>query len=114
MKRTRSELDEVVCHLTELASTIGVTSEELSTFMRIIARASWAHVEFEPVEGVEFEFKAVAGGGVELEVRARRGNTTIIKEFEIPEFLIRRSDLSPQARRPRRRRARRRPGGNTS
>ena len=88
MSGARSELDEVLQRLTELSSVIGITNEELSAFMRVLLRASWAHVEFEPIEGVEFEFKAVSGDDIELEVRVRRDNTTIIKEYTVPEFLL--------------------------
>ena len=112
MRRARSELDEVLQHLTELSSVIGITGEELSTFMRVLLRASWAHVEFEPIEGVEFEFKAVAGDDIELEVRVRRDNMTIIKEFTVPEFLLIEA-LKPIKPRKngRRKKARRRPKG---
>jgi len=112
MSGARSELDEVLQHLTELSSVIGITGEELSTFMRVLLRASWAHVEFEPIEGVEFEFKAVAGDDIELEVRVRRDNMTIIKEFTVPEFLLIEA-LKPIKPRKngRRKKARRRPKG---
>lgn len=109
MSGARSELDEVLQHLTELSSVIGITGEELSTFMRVLLRASWAHVEFEPIEGVEFEFKAISGDDIELEVRIRRDNTTIIKEYTVPEILLMKA-MRPagQRRSGRKKRARRR------
>ncbi len=112
MRRARSELDEVLQHLTELSSVMGITGEELSAFIRVLLKASWAHVEFEPIEGIEFEFKAIAGDDIELEVRVRRDNTTIIKEYTVPEFLLIEAMRSAGPRRSGRKRGARRRSKN--
>ncbi|RLI08318.1 hypothetical protein DRO32_02460 [Candidatus Bathyarchaeota archaeon] len=98
MKPTKSEVDAVVSRLSELSMLIGVPREDLLTFMRVLSRASWANVEFEPVEGVKFEFEGLFGSSIRLEITARRGNTTIIREYRIPDFLIRDGEKSPSPR----------------
>mgnify|MGYP000409701972 CR=1 FL=1 len=89
MKPTKSEVDAVIGRLSELSTLIGVSHEELLTFIRVLSKASWANVEFEPLEGLKFEFEGLLGGWMKLEVTARKGNTTVIKEYRIPEFFLR-------------------------
>jgi len=95
MRPTKSQVDEVVYHLSELSKMIGVKSGELLTFIKVLSKASWASVEFEPMEDVKFEFEGVLGGDMRLEVTVREGHTTIIKEFVIPRFFLKDDDLYP-------------------
>ena len=88
MRPTKSEVDEVVNRLSELSTLIGVSPEDLLTFMRVLSKASWANVEFEPFEDLKFEFEGAFGGAMRLEITVRRGSTTIIKEYVIPEFFL--------------------------
>jgi len=122
MRRTRSELDEVAYRLYELASLVGVSEHELLAFLKVISKADWASVEFRPIEGLEFEFESFSDGEVHLEIKVRRGRTTIIKEYDVPDLLMK-GDISEVRLRPastpgppipRRRRRRRRPRGGAA
>lgn len=118
MRRARSELDEVACRLYELARLIGVTEHELLAFVKVLSKADCASVAFSPIEDVDFEFRAFSDGEVTLEITVRRDRTTIIKEYEVPELLVK-GDISevrlrpqpwpgPEGRRASKRRGRRR------
>ncbi|GEM_PF-1972466 len=99
MKRVRSELDEVARRLYELANLIGVSEQELLAFMKVLSKADWANVEFRPLEGLSFGFEGLFGEGVRMEITVRRGNTTIVKEYEVPDILVK-GDISEVRLRP--------------
>jgi len=109
MRRARSELDEIVRRLSELAAFIGVSSGELSTFIKVLSKSDWASVEFRPFDGLEVEFDAVPGS-IKLEITVRKENTTVIKEYKLPELLVERGFVDPPERPRRPRRRRKRPG----
>ncbi|RLI12919.1 hypothetical protein DRO33_01995 [Candidatus Bathyarchaeota archaeon] len=112
MRWTKSELDEVARRLSELASLIRVSEHELLTAMKVLSKASWANVEFSPLEGVEFEITSFFDDEIRLKITVRKGNTTIVREYRVPDFLVK-GDVTEvclrpvRARRPRRSRRRR-------
>ena len=117
MRRAGSELDRVARRLYELASLIGVSEQELLAFMKVLSRADWANVEFRPIDGVEFEIESFSDGQIKLEITVKRDRTTIIKEYDVPDVLVK-GDISevslcpppPDMPPPGRRKARRRRG----
>ncbi len=99
MRRVRSELDEVAYRLHELAGLVGVSEQELLAFLKVVSKADWANVEFRPIEGLEFEFESFAGGQIRLEITVRRGRTTVIREYDVPDLLVK-GDISEVRLRP--------------
>lgn len=72
----------------ELANLIRVSEQELLTAMKVLSKADWASAEFSPLDGVEFELTSFLGDDMKLKVTIRKGNTTIVKEYRVPGFLV--------------------------
>lgn len=83
----------------ELAGLVGVSEQELLAFLKVISKADWANVEFRPIEGLEFGFESFAGGQIRLEITVRRGRTTVIREYDVPDLLVK-GDISEVRLRP--------------
>ena len=82
----------------ELAGLVGVSEQELLAFLKVISKADWASAEFRPIEGLEFEFESIADI-VRLEITIKRGRTTVIREYDIPDLLVK-GDISEVRLRP--------------
>ncbi|HDI01387.1 MAG TPA: hypothetical protein ENF78_03055 [Candidatus Bathyarchaeota archaeon] len=108
MRWARSVIDEVAKHLLDLAGLIKVSEHELLTAMKVLSKADWATAEFSSEDGTEFEITSFSGEELRLKVTIRKGNTTIIKDYYIPEFLVK-GDVSEVSLRPEHRRRARRP-----